>query len=1189
MERMPEQLDVRGQSKPVDDIFSSGGEMGKLMQQIDWDSTPLGPTETWPQSLRTALSICLTSLFPMLIWWGPEMVMLYNDAYRPILGSNKHPTSMGQRGHECWPEIWDVIGPMLEGVLTRGEATYSENQLLLLERNGYAEECYFTFSYSPIRDENGITGIFTAVTETTKQVLNERRLRTLRELAARSSEAHTDEMTCRIALETLSLNKADIPFALLYLFDENAQYAHLAGSAGLAKGTPASPERIALTNNSDTAPWPVAHVATTNAALAITDLLTRFPSLSLRSAINTPLHTALVLPIAKSGQESLYGILIAGISPLHTLDAEYRGFFELVAGQLAANLADARAYEEARARAEALAELDRAKTTFFSNISHEFRTPLTLLLGPLEDMLVDPALSTRQHETLQIVHRNARRLLKLVNTLLDFSRIEAGRGDAVYEETDLASFTTELASTFRSLIEAAGLRYVVDCQPLSEPVYVAHDLWEKIVFNLLSNAFKFTLEGQITVSLRQVDHMVEFTVQDTGIGIAAENLPRIFERFQRVRATHARSFEGSGIGLSLVQELVQLHGGTIHATSAIGEGTTFTITLPMGLAHLQQERVGVAERRPSTMLDATIYIEEAQRWLSTQKQATGDATTNTISVQPGSHIPLTHSQAHLLVVDDNADMRDYLTHILQEYYQIEVATNGIEALKSVQNHQPDLIISDVMMPEADGFQLIQALRANPQTRMLPIILLSARAGEEAAVEGLQSGADDYLVKPFSARELLARVGALLNMTAMRLELAQQAQAHAQRLQQLARTALVINTTNQLEELFSLVAKQARDIVGAHLAITSLAEDTSQQRAFSMVSYSDKYAQWREHEGVFDLSGITSYLQRHHTSLRLSADELAHLPERDALEGDLNTHPPLHGLLAVLLHSHDHRTLGLLVLSDKQEGEFTAEDEAIIIQIGQMIAIAIENIYLYQQLRTSITSRDHLLSMVSHDLKNPLGAIKGYAQLLQRVLKRSVLAENEQVVMLLNRVNSTVNKMTAQVNELLDIAHLQLGQPIELALNDVDLVALVSQVVSEQQATTQKHALHLTSTQQILPISLDSARLERVLANLLANAIKYSPDSPKVDITIDREATAEGDYAVVRIRDYGIGIPETDLPYIFEQFRRATNVIGSFQGSGIGLANAYQIITRHGGTISTQSKEGQGSTFTIRLPLNQEGR
>lgn len=1185
MERTPEQLDLMGQSNPVAAIFSSGGEMGKLMQQINWDATPLGPTETWPQSLRTALSICLTSLFPMLIWWGSEMVMLYNDAYRQILGSVKHPKAMGQRGQECWPEIWDVIGPMLDGVLTRGKATYSDNQLLLLDRNGYVEECYFTFSYSPIRDESGIGGIFTAVTETTKQVLNERRLRTLRELAARSSEAHTAEMTCRIAIETLSLNKADIPFALLYLFDENAQYAQLAGTAHLAEGTPASPHSIDLSSNQQ-ASWPVADVITTNEAVQITDLPTRFPSLSLRSAINTPLHTALVLPVAKSGQEGLYGVLIAGISPLHALDTEYRGFFELISGQIAANLADARAYEEARARAEALAELDRAKTIFFSNISHEFRTPLTLLLGPLEDMLADAAFNPSQHETLQIVQRNARRLLKLVNTLLDFSRIEAGRGDAVYEETDLASFTVELTSTFRSLIESAGLRYMVDCQPLSELVYVAHDLWEKIVFNLLSNAFKFTLDGQITVSLRQVDHHVEFAVQDTGVGIAAENLPRIFERFQRVRGTRARSFEGSGIGLSLVQELIQLHGGTLHATSAVGEGTTFTVTLPMGMAHLPQERVGIAERHPPTMLDATIYIDEARRWLPTTARAD---TTNTISVQPGSYISLTHSQAHILVVDDNADMRDYLTHILQDYYSVEIATNGVDALTSVQQRQPDLILSDVMMPEGDGFQLVQALRANPQTRIIPIILLSARAGEEAAVEGLQSGADDYLVKPFSARELLARVGTHVDMATMRLELSQHAQVYAQRLQQLARTALAINTTNQLEELLSLVAKQARDIVGANIAITSLAEDTSQQSTFSMTSYSDKYADWREQESVFDLSGITAYLQRHHTSLRLSADELTHLPERDALEGDLSTHPPLRGLLAMLLRGHDQRTLGLLLLSDKQAGEFTAEDEAIVIQIGQMIAIAIENIYLYQQLRTSITSRDHLLSMVSHDLKNPLGAIKGYAQLLQRVLKRSVLAENEQVVMLLNRVNTTVNKMTAQVNELLDIAHLQLGQPIELTFNDVDLVALVSHIVTEQQVTTQKHALHLTTTQQTLPISLDSARLERVFANLLANAIKYSPYSEKVDITIDCERTEEGNYAIVRIRDYGIGIPETDLPYIFEQFRRAANVIGTFQGSGIGLANAYQIITRHDGTISVQSKKGEGSTFTICLPLSREGK
>jgi signal transduction histidine kinase len=269
-------------------------------------------------------------------------------------------------------------------------------------------------------------------------------------------------------------------------------------------------------------------------------------------------------------------VLLVGVSSRRVLDDAYRTFFDLVTGHIGTVIADARAYEEERKRAEALAEIDRAKTVFFSNISHEFRTPLTLMLGPIEDALTDPdePLPATQLARIETVQRNGTRLLKLVNTLLDFSRIEAGRVEASYEPTDLAAYTAELASVFRSAIERAGMHLVVDCPPLPELVYVDREMWEKIVLNLLSNAFKFTFTGEIRVSLRWGDggvgeagevtsalslsslssppHVV-LEIQDTGIGIPAAELPHLFERFHRVKEAQGRSIEGSGIGLSLHQ------------------------------------------------------------------------------------------------------------------------------------------------------------------------------------------------------------------------------------------------------------------------------------------------------------------------------------------------------------------------------------------------------------------------------------------------------------------------------------------------------------------------------------------------------------------------------------------------------------------------------------------------------------
>ncbi|MBN8559275.1 MAG: response regulator [Leptolyngbya sp. UWPOB_LEPTO1] len=415
------------------------------------------------------------------------------------------------------------------------------------------------------------------------------------------------------------------------------------------------------------------------------------------------------------------------------------------------------AREQESQRAESLAELDRAKTLFFSNISHEFRTPLTLLLNPLQDVLSDRELSPLHRERLELSQRNSLRLLKLVNTLLDFSRIEAGRMEASYEPTDLSQFTADLASVFRSAIEQAGLRLTIDCLPLPEAVYVDREMWEKIVLNLISNAFKFTLAGEIIVRLHPINHHVILEIEDTGSGIAPEELPHVFERFHQVRGVQARSQEGSGIGLALVHELVQLQGGTIHVSSTLGQGSCFTISLPFGSEHLPPDRIKASQFLPSITIGATPYVQEAELWRPLRYLRS--------SAHPQ---PLPDSSnARVLLVDDNADMRDYLTRILSESVQVEAVADGVSALAAIQRQLPDLVLTDVMMPGLDGFGLLQTLRANPQTREIPILLLSARAGEEAIVEGLEAGADDYLIKPFSAQELISRVNAHLQIAQLR--------------------------------------------------------------------------------------------------------------------------------------------------------------------------------------------------------------------------------------------------------------------------------------------------------------------------------------------------------------------------------------------------------------------------------------
>jgi signal transduction histidine kinase len=751
----------------ADDWLVGGGEMGRLMRGIDWSKTALGPTSTWPQALKTSVSICLGSRHPIVLWWRPERFMFYNDGYRPMLGERKHPQFLGRPGEECWSEIWNIIGPMMDQVIATGEATWSEDLFLLMLRHGYLEETYFTFSYSPIRDERGVPrGIFNACAESTPRVLADRRLRALRGMAV---DARTVADASRRCAEALGQSAQDMPFALIYLYDASAQKLELSAAFGLAPGTPASPPAVEAGDDASRG-WPLFEVATSGRSAIVTQLPSRFDCLPL-APWDEAAHEAMVLPLARAGTEQPAGVLVLGISPRRAFDDAYRGFFELVAGHVATAIGNARAYAEERERAEALAAIDRAKTAFFSNVSHEFRTPLTLILGPLEDAIESDARKL-DGESLLAVHRSALRLLRLVNTLLDFSRVEAGRVQASFEPTDLALITAGLAGSFQSLIEGAGLKLDVRCPPLPEPVFVDRGQWEKIVLNLISNAFKFTFQGEIGVELAWLGDRVELRVRDTGTGIPEQELTRVFERFHRVEGARGRSFEGTGIGLALVHELTKLHGGSVSVSSTLGEGTTFVVSVPTGKQHLPAEQIVEARssREPAVR---NAHLLEAAHWgaeLESELVDSGVAravdladATGAKSVKPAS--------ARILVADDNADMREYLARLLGAFWRVEVVPHGKAALGRARAEPPDLILSDVMMPEMDGVALLRELRADASTRTIPIILLSARAGEEAVLSGLDTGADDYLVKPFSARELLTRVRTHLEMQRVRRDAA----------------------------------------------------------------------------------------------------------------------------------------------------------------------------------------------------------------------------------------------------------------------------------------------------------------------------------------------------------------------------------------------------------------------------------
>ena len=783
------------------DLFAGGGETGRLMAQLDWAATDLGPVRQWSQSLRAAVRIVLSSRYPMLLLWGPNLTQLYNDAYSALIG-DKHPAALGLDVRITLAEGWDVLRPLLEEAMATGVASWVPALRLLLDRAGYREEAYFSVSHAAARDDDGTTvGVLTVCSEVTEQVVGERRLRLLRDLALPGGTGPVDvRRTCTQLCDVIGEHPLDVPFAAIYLREGRM----LRRYATVGAAEPALPAVIPLDGSDDF--WKL-RTAAEGGTAQVEHLQERLwlPG----GPWQDPVRTAVAQPLPSADLSQPTGVLLTGLSPSRAPDETYRSFLQLLAQQVAVAVRNAQAFEEERARAAALAELDRAKTEFFTNVSHEFRTPLSLMLGPLSDALADRAepLAEQQRVRVDTARRNADRLLTLVNELLTFSSIESRTARVVPRTLDLARFTAELAGVFRAAIERTGLRLVVECPPLPRPVAVDPDHWEKIVTNLLSNALKFSFVGQIRVSLESDDTAVRLRVSDTGIGIDAAELPHLFDRFHRVQGARSRSHEGTGIGLALVRELSRLQGGDVEVSSVPGEGTTFTVVLPWSA--VEHTGAPALEPSPDRLAGARAAATESAGWIDPADEVPGRAAEPT---EPGA--------PRILVADDNRDMRDYLSRLLSaEGWRVETVADGETALRTIRLDRPDLLITDVMMPRLDGFGLIRALRSDQATRSLPVLVLSARAGQESSVEGLAAGADDYVVKPFSAAQLIARVRGILALARLRAVPAQHRSAPTG-------TAELIASARVVEEVFQAVTDQTRALLDGVSAVTTLTGDGS---------------------------------------------------------------------------------------------------------------------------------------------------------------------------------------------------------------------------------------------------------------------------------------------------------------------------------------------------------------------------
>jgi signal transduction histidine kinase/DNA-binding response OmpR family regulator len=1109
-------------------FLAGGGELGRLIRSADWARSPLGPPHTWPKSLRTCVRIILTSSQPMFVWWGPELINLYNDAYKAIVGG-KHPAALGQPAREVWGEIWDQVEPRAMSALRDNAGTYDEALLLIMERNGYPEETYYTFSYSPApNDDDAVGGIICANTDDTPRIVGQRQLKTLSELG-RTTDARSASEACAQAARTLAASNRDLPFALIYLVSEATGTATLVGQSGVEAGHAAAPASVSL---DDDTLWPLGRAFRARETLLVDGLAERFGALP-TGAWDLPPVRAAVVPIAPSGATGTPAVLVVGLNRFRLFDGAYADFLGLVAGQIGGSVASAEAYERERQRAEELAELDRAKTTFFSNVSHEFRTPLTLMLGPIEDALRSPT-RVLSGENLDTTYRSSLRLLKLVNSLLDFSRIEAGRMQASFEPTQLGALTAELASAFRSAMERAGLSLRVDCAELAEPVFVDHDMWEKVVLNLLSNALKYTFTGSVSVWLGLVEDSVELRVKDTGTGIPAAELPHIFERFQRVQGARSRTHEGTGIGLALVHELVRVHGGSIRAESQEGVGSTFIVRLPRGSAHLPQDRIAAPRALASTATGAAPFVQEAFRWLPGDGAPDNAALTESgpTSARAGD-FERDHA-TRLLVADDNADMRDYVSRLLRERWSVEAVADGAEALAAVRENAPALVLTDVMMPNLDGFGLLRELRADARTREVPVIMLSARAGEESRVEGLEAGADDYLVKPFSARELIARVATHLQISRLRAEAQRQRQRLFDIFMQAPTPVAVLSGPELRFEVAN--APFCEMVARGGLVGHTLRESFAESGAFEAVS---------DAERAYESGDVVRVNER---------------------------------LVPLLRHGKVNEGYFSYVMQPIFQAN--GERDGLIVVATEVTESVLARQHV-EGLRTAAEranrAKDEFLSTLSHELRTPLNAIVGWSRLL-----RTGSVPTDNIERALETIERNARMQARLVEDMLDLSRIEQGKLV-ISVGPLEMVRVVEAAIDALRPAAEAKQIKL---QPVLDshatIVGDADRLQQVVWNLLSNAIKFTRKGGRVQIRLRRERS----FVEVAIADNGQGIDPLFLPHVFDRFRQGDQSFTRQAGGlGLGLAIVRAVVELHGGEVTAHS-DGRdlGATFVVRLPV-----
>ena len=695
-----------------------------------------------------------------------------------------------------------------------GIPTYRENDPVFWRRygNGIVLEHYHTWRYVPITAKDGeVVGIFNQSLETTDTVLAERRLSTVRELSEQLLLARTTREYFDAIVDCFEQNLKDAPFALCYSVTEKDRAdswinvdLHLEASSGVPENHPSAPQSMSLSvgvkprssfgpnaermssptlsaisalssgsgrrvHTSYDNAWPIRKALATRQCVIMDDCRDLIRDYPVRVWDELPI-SAIVVPIcSESSMDTPEAVLILGINIRRPIDAEYDSWLQVIRAHLTSAHASVKAAQAEAQRIEDAAKMDRAKTAWFKGAAHDLRGPLTLIGGPIGELLEDPRLTPGQYQSLSTAKRNVDRLTRVINALLDFSRVEAGNMEAKFVPLDLGAFVVELTDLFRGAVERLGVDFVVDVQPHDKLVFVDPTLFEMALSNLIGNSLKYTDQGRITIRVRFDEKNVLVTVADTGVGIPSAEISMATQWFHRSSTILHTGSQGTGLGLALAQELVRLHDGDLSITSETegdAHGSSYTIRIPL---LVRKTTIEPLEKMPVIGRYGQATVNEALRWGSADLEEMSSEGNSSGNNRDAFVFEKTDV---VLVVDDNRDMREYLHRMFSPFCKVKLALNGIEALTSIAKTMPNLIITDVNMPKMGGLELIQKLRESDSTKYIPVMVLSAMTDDTTRVDALMMGAEDFMPKPFKPKELLARAGLHMQVGKKRVKLEQ---------------------------------------------------------------------------------------------------------------------------------------------------------------------------------------------------------------------------------------------------------------------------------------------------------------------------------------------------------------------------------------------------------------------------------